>query len=249
MKLALSWYYAGEGRGKKDMVVIPYKDRLAEFPRYLQQLVMESLGKERSLDGEIVSQGMSVYGNKGSTDQHSYIQQLREGLNNFFVTIIEVLQCRDGESIEIEENITTGDYLHGFSIGTEQALSANGRQTMVISLKKLDEFSLGLLVALYERAVGFYASFISVNAYNQPGVEAGKAAACSVIGAQKLILTMLRKNKNNSLTLGEVCAQIGSQVDEKLAFKILEQLSHNDRGIERTAGHDGIGAIAYKFIG
>ncbi len=79
MLLALMWYHAGNGKGEKDMVILPYKDRLALFSRYLQQLVMESLGKEKDLDGNIVHQGIAVYGNKGSTDQHAYVQQLRDG--------------------------------------------------------------------------------------------------------------------------------------------------------------------------
>ncbi|MDV7397476.1 glucose-6-phosphate isomerase, partial [Arthrospira platensis SPKY1] len=77
--LALMWYYATNGRGEKDMVVLPYKDRLALFSKYLQQLIMESLGKATDLDGKTVNQGIAVYGNKGSTDQHAYVQQLREG--------------------------------------------------------------------------------------------------------------------------------------------------------------------------
>src|SRR5437660_11829921 len=90
MLLALMWFHAGNGRGEKDMVVLPYKDRLLLFSRYLQQLVMESLGKEKDLDGKTVNQGIAVYGNKGSTDQHAYVQQLRDGVLNFFVTFIEV---------------------------------------------------------------------------------------------------------------------------------------------------------------
>jgi len=85
--LALMWYYAGNGKGEKDMVVLPYKDRLALFTKYLQQLVMESLSREKSVAGEIVRQGIAVYGNKGLTDQHSYVQQLRDGILNFFVTL------------------------------------------------------------------------------------------------------------------------------------------------------------------
>ncbi|MDR0595495.1 MAG: glucose-6-phosphate isomerase [Puniceicoccales bacterium] len=248
MRLALAWYKATEGHGKKDMVLIPYKDSLADFPKYLQQLIMESLGKEKSLNGEIVNQGISVYGNKGSTDQHSYIQQLRDGINNFFATIIEVLQCRDGKSLEVEKSITTGDYLHGFSMGTERALSANNRLTLVISLRKFNAFSLGLLIALYERTVGFYASFLGINAYHQPGVEAGKKAAAEVLALQKSILEFLRKNKNKLFHLEEISAQLGSSTDKKLTFKILEQLSHNGRSIERVAESDAIENITYKFI-
>ncbi len=84
------------------MVVLPYKDRLELFSRYLQQLVMESLGKENDLDGNVVNQGIAVYGNKGSTDQHAYVQQLREGVNNFFVTFIEVLR-RPGQWFDAVE--------------------------------------------------------------------------------------------------------------------------------------------------
>ena len=78
------WHFATEGKGAKDMVVLPYKDRLMLFSKYLQQLVMESLGKEFDLNGKPVNQGIAVYGNKGSTDQHAYVQQLREGVHNFF---------------------------------------------------------------------------------------------------------------------------------------------------------------------
>ncbi len=57
MLLALMWHFAGNGKGEKDMVILPYKDRLVLFSKYLQQLVMESLGKERDLAGNVVHQG------------------------------------------------------------------------------------------------------------------------------------------------------------------------------------------------
>ena len=81
------------------MVILPYKDRLELFSKYLQQLIMESLGKELDLEGRVVNQGIAVYGNKGATDQHAYVQQLREGVSNFFATFIEVLTDRDGDSM------------------------------------------------------------------------------------------------------------------------------------------------------
>ena len=93
--LALAWHAVGEGRGAKAMVVLPYKDRLLLFSRYLQQLVMESLGKEKDLAGRVVHQGLTVYGNKGSTDQHAFVQQLRDGTADFFVTFVRVLKDRD----------------------------------------------------------------------------------------------------------------------------------------------------------
>ena len=56
--MALMWYHATGGKGQKDMVVLPYKDRLLLFSRYLQQLVMESLGKQLDLQGRRVDQGL-----------------------------------------------------------------------------------------------------------------------------------------------------------------------------------------------
>src|SRR5262249_6873777 len=185
MLLALMWFYVGNGRGEKDMVVLPYKDRLLLFSRYLQQLVMESLGKEKDLDGKTVNQGIAVYGNKGSTDQHAYVQQLREGIANFFVTFIEVSKKRDGTRIEVEPGITSGDYLAGFLRGTRTALYENGRDSITVTIPEVNAYTIGGLIALYERAVGFYASLVHINAYHQPGVEAGKKAASRVIELQK----------------------------------------------------------------
>ncbi|NRA97793.1 MAG: glucose-6-phosphate isomerase, partial [Planctomycetes bacterium] len=99
--LAACWHHGTDGVGSKDMVILPYKDRLELLARYLQQLVMESLGKEKDQDGLTVHQGITVYGNKGSTDQHAFVQQLRDGVPNFFVTFIEVLRDRAGEAVEV----------------------------------------------------------------------------------------------------------------------------------------------------
>ncbi|MFZ4764971.1 MAG: glucose-6-phosphate isomerase, partial [Roseimicrobium sp.] len=111
MMLALMWYHAVGGKGAKDMVILPYKDRFVLLSKYLQQLVMESLGKEHDLDGNKVNQGLSVYGNKGSTDQHAYVQQLRDGVNNFFATFIEVQKGSASPQVEVEPQTTCADFL------------------------------------------------------------------------------------------------------------------------------------------
>src|SRR6202040_3661643 len=125
--------HATGGKGQKDMVVLPYKDRLLLFSRYLQQLVMESLGKRLNLKGERVDQGINVFGNKGSTDQHAYVQQLRDGVNNFFVIFIRVLES-GGANVEVEPGVTPGDYLHGFLLGTREALFENDRESITITV-------------------------------------------------------------------------------------------------------------------
>ena len=223
--LALMWFFATEGRGAKDMVVLPYKDRLLLFSRYLQQLVMESLGKELDLEGRVVNQGIAVYGNKGSTDQHAYVQQLREGVNNFFVTFVEVLKDRQGVSFEVEPGITTGDYLQGFYLGTRDALSEKNRSSVTLTLPDVSAKTLGALIALYERVVGFYGSLVGVNAYHQPGVEAGKKAATSVIALRLKLADALKASSGSPQTVEALAKQTGG--DPELAFKILEHLAAN----------------------
>ncbi|MEO7168133.1 MAG: glucose-6-phosphate isomerase, partial [Chthoniobacterales bacterium] len=191
MLLALMWFYAGNGQGKKDMVILPYKDRLALFSKYLQQLVMESLGKAKDLEGKVVHQGIAVYGNKGSTDQHAYVQQLRDGVPNFFATFIEVRKDRATDRFEVEKGVTSGDYLQGFLRGTRAALYEGERDSITLSIPEMDAFHVGALIALYERAVGFYGSLVNVNAYHQPGVEAGKKAATRILELQPQILAQL----------------------------------------------------------
>ena len=439
--LALMWYYAGEGKGNKNMVILPYKDRLAFLSRYLQQLIMESLGKEKNLSGEVVHQGITVYGNKGSTDQHAFVQQLREGAPDFFVTFVQVLQERiplpssdgekriplpsndeensislpskdgksiplpwregsgegekggsplksqdqerippsssdgekrippsssdgekriplsssdsekripssscdgekrtppsssyeekrippsssdgekriplpwregsgegekggsplksqdqeriplpscdgekripssssdgekrippssnDGEkriplpwregpgvrcrgegekacfplkSLEVESSVTTGDFLQGFLLGTEEALYDNDRESMTITLDAVNASTIGALLALFERAVGFYASLVQINAYHQPGVEAGKKAASTVLDLQSKILQYLKSHSGRYFTLEEITAAIDHPDDCRTSFKILEYLTRNERGISKIPG-------------
>ncbi|OEL22945.1 Glucose-6-phosphate isomerase 1, chloroplastic [Dichanthelium oligosanthes] len=249
--LALCWYWASEGIGNKDMVVLPYKDSLLLLSRYLQQLVMESLGKEFDLDGNRVNQGLTVYGNKGSTDQHAYIQQLREGVHNFFVTFIEVLRDRPpGHDWELEPGVTCGDYLFGMLQGTRSALYANDRESISVTVQEVTPRTVGALIALYERAVGIYASLVNINAYHQPGVEAGKKAAGEVLALQKRVLTVLNeatygisdlcsgycffmncKDPAEPLTLDEIADRCHCPEDIEMIYKIIQHMAANDRAL------------------
>jgi glucose-6-phosphate isomerase len=224
--LAAGWYVAGDGRGRRDMVVLPYRDRLEVFSRYLQQLVMESLGKKLDRSGQVVHQGLAVYGNKGSTDQHAYVQQLRDGVDNFFVTFIEVLQ--DPGDIPTLEGEAPGDFLDGFLQGTRAALSEEGRMNLTITMRRLDARGLGALIALFERAVGFYGELVNINAYHQPGVEAGKKAAAALLELQGRLEQVLADGQERDLVGLQGALQLPSP--EPL-FWILRHLCANGRGI------------------
>jgi glucose-6-phosphate isomerase len=233
--LAATWYWATDGRGSRDMVVLPYKDRLLLFSRYLQQLIMESLGKELDLQARAVNQGIAVYGNKGSTDQHAYVQQLREGVNNFFVTFVEVLRDRTGPGIDVDSGgLTSGDYLQGFFLGTRDALSEKNRHSLTVTIPDVSPRTLGMLIALYERVVGLYASLIGINAYNQPGVEAGKKAAGSVIALKRKLVDALRSAPGTAFTPESLATLIGEPEHAELAFKVLDHLAANpETGVKK----------------
>ena len=246
MLLAVSWHHAGGGAGRKDMVLLPYKDRLELFSRYLQQLVMESLGKEYDLAGRVVNQGISVFGNKGSTDQHAYVQQLRDGVDNFFVTFIESLTDRVPGSagvadLLVEDDVTCGDYLLGFLLGTQAALRDKGRQSLTLTVPDTSAYTLGALIALYERAVGLYAELVGINAYHQPGVEAGKKAAAAVLTLQRRVLGALDATPRGA---GELAGAVGQPDDAFTVWKILEHLAANGRIVrELPAGASPLGAV------
>ncbi|WP_267384429.1 glucose-6-phosphate isomerase [Cyanobacterium sp. uoEpiScrs1] len=228
--LALAWYYSGDGKGEKDMVILPYKDSLLLFSRYLQQLVMESLGKEKDLDGNTVYQGIAVYGNKGSTDQHAYVQQLREGVPNFFATFIEVLEDRQGSSTELDPGITSGDYLSGFIQGTRQALYENNRDSVTITIPQVNPRTVGALIAMYERTVSFYGSLVNINAYHQPGVEAGKKMASSVLSLQTEVQRAI-EDSAGTLDLATLAIKAGASDEVEAVYKIVRHLAANGRGV------------------
>lgn len=234
MMLALMWHHAGGGGGAKDMVILPYKDRLVLLSRYLQQLVMESLGKELDLNGNKANQGIAVYGNKGSTDQHAYVQQLRDGVNNFFATFIEVREARGCAGMQVEPGVTSGDYLQGFLRGTRKALADNGRESITLSIPELNAFQLGALIALFERAVGLYALLVNINAYHQPGVEAGKKAAGEFLKTMAAVEAALPADQ--PVTAPELAGQIGADPED--VFHLLTHLAANGRARLSELGGD-----------
>jgi glucose-6-phosphate isomerase len=220
--LALAWLWLGEGRGSKRMVVLPYKDRLALFPRYVQQLVMESVGKRHDRRGTIVEQGLTVLGHKGSSDNHSYMQQVREGTPDAFTTFIGVHEVRLTEPVDLGEGATLADYLAGYLEATREALYERQRESVTITLDALSPRSLGALIALYERAVGLYAELIDVNAYDQPAVE--KDAAAAIVDLQRLALSYLMQTRR-PLTAEEIATGLDRPDAVETIFKSLERLA------------------------
>jgi glucose-6-phosphate isomerase len=165
------------------------------------------------------------------------VQQLREGVPNFFATFIEVLEDRAGDSIEVEPGATSGDYLSGFLLGTRAALHENGRESITITIPQVNPRSVGALIALYERAVGVYASLVNINAYHQPGVEAGKKAAAAVLELQGRVLRALTEVEG-TVGLQDLAKAAGASGQVETVYQIVRHLAANRRGVI-LEGHPG----------
>lgn len=239
--MARFWHDQTGGAARRAMVVLPYRDRLVLLSRYLQQLVMESLGKRLDRAGAEVWQGLTVFGNKGSTDQHAYVQQLRDGPADFFAVFVRVLEdaapgAGPGLIVDPERDATSGDCLDGFYQGTRRALSERGRASATIAVDRLDARALGSLVALFERTVGVYAELVDINAYHQPGVEAGKVAARGVLALQHRVLGALTDAGAKAATAPELAARLDA--DPFSVWQILRRLALTRGDITREGSGD-----------
>jgi glucose-6-phosphate isomerase len=129
-----------------------------------------------------------------------------------------------------------GDYLSGFLQGTRAALYEKGRDSITITVQTADAKTVGALIALYERAVGLYASLVNVNAYHQPGVEAGKKAAANVIQMQSQVLEILGQSPA-PISLVDLATKIGAEEKIEEVYKIVRHLAGNGRVV--TEGGKG----------
>jgi glucose-6-phosphate isomerase len=224
MLQARAWLALNQVQGLRNMVVLPYRDRLLLLGRYLQQLVMESLGKKYDRQGEIVHVGLTVYGNKGTTDQHALVQQLVEGPADNFVTLVDVL--RD-DSVDLSNPLYLAmeDATSAYLAGTRDALLSAGRPVLTLTLASLDERHVGALIALMERTVGFFAELVNINPYNQPGVEAGKVSANQLLSAQEALMVAMDSGANR--TADDWAKEIG--VPQSAVAHLLKHLAATER--------------------
>jgi glucose-6-phosphate isomerase len=120
-------------------------------------------------------------------------------------------------------------------------LFENDRESLTITVPRVDARIVGALIALFERAVGLYASLIGVNAYHQPGVEAGKKAAASILALQGKELATLSSTPQ---TAEQVARAIGVPDAAETVYLLLEHLAANSRA--RSAGEGGPGQITFS---
>ncbi|MDP1602029.1 MAG: hypothetical protein Q8M03_02070, partial [Legionella sp.] len=118
-----------------------------------------------------------------------------------------------------------------------EALTEKGRGSVTITVGDVSARSIGALVALFERTVGLYALLVGINAYHQPGVEAGKKAAAAVLDVQRALLAAMRAELGTFRSAEEWAKK--ANVGAETAWKVLEHLSANpDHGVTRRPGED-----------
>ena len=115
--------------------------------------------------------------------------------------------------------------------GTRAALYEKGRESITITIPEVNALQVGALIALYERAVGFYGSLVNVNAYHQPGVEAGKKAATRLLELQGRARAMLSEV---SRTNRRANWRRALKADPEDVYHVLRHLAANDDSVGRT---------------
>jgi glucose-6-phosphate isomerase len=118
--------------------------------------------------------------------------------------------------------------------GTRSALYESGRESITMSIPEANAFNVGALIALYERAVGFYGSLVNINAYDQPGVEAGKKAATRLLELQKEVRSKLARGAGQ--TAEELARSIDADPED--VFHVLRHLACNDPRIQVSRGEE-----------
>jgi glucose-6-phosphate isomerase len=176
-----------ENRGKPIHVLMPYADALEPLARWYVQLAAESLGKRRPRGRGGDGVGPTPLPARGTTDQHSQVQLFVEGPADKLVVFVAVrhtapLRIPRGPAAPYLAGVELGALLRAEQQGTQVALARAGRPSLTWELPALTPDALGQLLLALELQTAYQAALYGVNAYDQPGVEAGKVAAFALLG-------------------------------------------------------------------
>lgn len=189
---AVLCFLSHKRKGKNILVMMPYSNALSGVTDWFCQLWAESLGKKLTLNKEVVHTGSTPVRAIGVVDQHSQLQLYMEGPYDKVITFLTIKRFSKEVSIvsgnDVESDLV---YLKGHSLnnvmnaefkGTRLALTEQRRPNCTITLDELSAFTLGQLFYLFELQTAYGGKFYNVNAFDQPGVEAGKINAFAMLG-------------------------------------------------------------------
>jgi glucose-6-phosphate isomerase len=179
-------------RGRSIQVLMPYADALLHLADWYRQLWAESLGKRADRKGRVVETGQTPVVSMGATDQHSQVQLYMEGPHDKVVTFLEVERFRRDVKIpRLHADLASLGYLGGRTLGeliaaerrgTEVALTAAGRPNFTWRLPEISAHVVGQLIYLFEFQTALSGELYDIDAFDQPGVEAGKIATYALMG-------------------------------------------------------------------
>jgi glucose-6-phosphate isomerase len=179
-------------RGRNIQVLMPYAGSLAALADWYKQLWAESLGKRVDRRGRVVHTGQTPVTALGATDQHSQVQLYMEGPHDKVITFLEVQEFQPDVRIpRLHPELASTGYLGGRTLGellnaerrgTEIALASAGRPSFTYQLPRIDAHVIGQLIYLFEFQTALSGELYGIDAFDQPGVEAGKVAAYALMG-------------------------------------------------------------------
>jgi glucose-6-phosphate isomerase len=205
LALVEAWHV--NGLGYPSRAVLAYDERLARLPAHLQQVEMESLGKRVALSGAPLhrASGPVVFGEPGTNAQHSFMQLLHQGITPVPVDFILVARPDHAHADSHRKLLANGlAQAEALLMGKDEAavtaeMRAAGmaeaeiarllphrvfpgdRPSVTMLLPRLDAFTLGQLVALYEHKVAVLGALWGINPFDQWGVELGKQLASAIL--------------------------------------------------------------------
>jgi glucose-6-phosphate isomerase len=178
------------GLGLATHAVLPYDDRLRLLPAYLQQLVMESLGKSVTpANAELPHHTVPVvWGGAGTDAQHSFFQALHQGTQAVPADLIGVVRpdhaLEENHAVLLSHLLAQSEaFANGDATPEPQKRYPGSRPHSLLLLDALTPQSLGALIALYEHSVYVQSVLWGINAFDQWGVELGKHLATGLLPA------------------------------------------------------------------
>jgi glucose-6-phosphate isomerase len=173
--------------GRASHAVLPYTQRLARLPAYLQQLEMESLGKRVTQDGKPVAgpTGAVIWGEPGSNAQHSFYQLLHQGtaeVSADFILPLAAAADSEADELAIANCLAQVQALMaGHESPEPHRVHPGNRPLSLLAFPRLDPRTLGALVAFYEHKVFVESVLWDVNPFDQWGVELGKKICATLL--------------------------------------------------------------------
>lgn len=196
--------------GKKEIALLPYSNRLSQMTDFYIQLLSESLGKEKLLNGKANKTFFTPTKAEGVTYQHSLLQMYQEGSKDRLFCFINLAKHNEDIKVPKFKNADLDKYLPTSmvtlmkqeQIGSSLAFKQAGHPSYELIVPTLNEENIGALLFYFELTTALMAEMMKVNAYDQQGVEMQKKYTKALIGVKgfeeaKNELTEMLNNKEN----------------------------------------------------